>query len=265
MNYEDIWEVLQELGAGGQGKVFEVIRKTELLGYESETISSLINVTASSKDPKQRHQNLKSFKNNFAKLLELDKPENHRALKVLHKPSEARDLHLAKKRLEKEISVMAENFHPNLLKIIEYDKEFDWYVSQFYPDGSLDRKTDLFKGDLYSTLKAIRPIIEAVGILHQKGYVHRDIKPHNIFLDNNNLILGDFGLIYFTDPQKTRISATYENVGSRDWMPGWAYSLRIEDVKPTFDVFSLGKVIWSLLSGKPILPLGYFYNEQSYV
>ena len=54
--------------------------------------------------------------------------------------------------------------------------------------------------------------------------------------DNNNLILGDFGLVFYSDNDKPRVSKTFENVGSRDWMPGWAYGKRVEEVNPTFDV-----------------------------
>jgi len=158
---------------------------------------------------------------------------------------------------------MAEDLHPNLLKIIEYDEDYDWFVSQYYPSGSLDNYIEKFKGDLKGALIAIRPVVEAVEILHHRGDVHRDIKPHNIFIDNNSLILGDFGLFYFSDSLNTRISETFENIGSRDWMPGWAYGRRVEEVKPSFDVFSIGKVIWSMVSGKPILPLWYFDAGES--
>ncbi len=105
-------------------------------------------------------------------------------------------------------------------------------------------------------MKAFRPLVEGVAKLHERGFVHRDIKPQNIFIDaNGNLVLGDFGIVFFDDPAHTRLSATFENVGSRDWMPGWAYSVRIEAVKPAFDVFSLGKVLWAMISTKPVLPL----------
>ena len=93
--------------------------------------------------------------------------------------------------------------------------------------------------------------------------VHRDIKPHNIFISAaGELVLGDFGLIFFDDDQHTRISATFQNVGSRDWMPGWAMTMKVEEVKPTIDVFSLGKVLWSMLSGTPVLPLWYWKRPR---
>ena len=86
--------------------------------------------------------------------------------------------------------------------------------------------------------------------MHGKGLVHRDIKPENIFVDESEqLVLGDFGLVFFMDRDRTRLSDAYENVGSTDWMPGWATRMRIEEIKPSFDVFSLGKTIWSMVLG----------------
>jgi len=58
---------------------------------------------------------------------------------------------------------------------------------------------------------------------------------------------------------------TYENVGSWDWQPEWATGFRAENVRPTFDVFGLGKVLWWMVSGRPIqtLRLWYFDQDQS--
>ena len=64
------------------------------------------------------------------------------------------------------------------------------------------------------------------------------------------------------DDQHNRFSETYENGGSRDWMPTWAMGIRLEEVKPSFDVFTLGKVLWSMVSGKQILRLLYFDKKQ---
>jgi len=48
-------------------------------------------------------------------------------------------------------------------------------------------------------------------------------------------------------------------------MPTWAYGVRVEDVKPTFDVYCLGKLLWSLISGKPKLLLWYYDKPQNNV
>jgi serine/threonine protein kinase len=91
-----------------------------------------------------------------------------------------------------------------------------------------------------------------------------DIKPQNVFLDaGDQLILGDFGLVFFADDSHTRLSGTLENVGTRDWMPPWAVGKRLEDVTPAFDVFALGKLFWSMISGLPLLPY-WWYDRPEY-
>ena len=45
-------------------------------------------------------------------------------------------------------------------------------------------------------------------------------------------------------------------------MPAWAYGQRLDQVRPTFDVFSLGKLLWAMLSGKPRLRLWYIERPE---
>ena len=193
-----------------------------------------------------------------------DNPMNHGALKILHSPNEARNFEDAEERLRRELKAMKQASHPNLLKIEAYNRDEKWFVSKYYPNGTLKDRSGWFNGQVERTLTAIRPIVHGVATLHGKGIVHRDIKPDNIFVDENEqLVLGDFGLVYFTDITHTRLSETAENVGSYDWMPPWAMRVRLEEVKPSFDVFSLGKTIWSMVSSKSItLPLWYHRREE---
>ena len=120
----------------------------------------------------------------------------------------------------------------------------------------------LYQNQVLDSLRALRPVVEAVAKLHQVDVVHRDIKPANVFIDQaGRLVLGDCGLA-FKREIADRVTETFENVGSRDWMPGWAMGLRLTDVRPTFDVFSLGKVLWAMIAGKPILQLWYHREPQ---
>jgi hypothetical protein len=78
---------------------------------------------------------------------------------------------------------------------------------------------------------------------------------------DDRLILGDFGLVYFEGQANERLSDTIGNVGSRDWMPGWAMGIRIEDLKPTFDI-SLGKLLWALVCPGKIMQLWYYDDPR---
>lgn len=261
MDYSSRWEIIKDIGQGGQGKVYEVLDKNRFHTKVNlqEMIQASIKKFSSIQTKKTKEEAFELFKVAVLQLIQIEDPIHHGALKILHEPKDARDFKRAEVRIKREIQAMSENQHPNLLKILEADDNSKWFVSQFHPRGTVDKNPKKFVGNFGKALRAFRPLVEGVSELHKKNLVHRDIKPQNVFLDlNDDLVLGDFGLVFFTDDLHTRISDIFENVGSRDWMPAWAMGMRVEDIKPSFDVFSLGKLLWSMLSGKLILRLWYF-------
>jgi serine/threonine protein kinase len=135
-------------------------------------------------------------------------------------------------------------------------------ITDYHPNGTLDKWLSVYKGKTLQALEAFRPLVEAVDILHKNDTIHRDIKTENIFVaKDNRLVLGDFGIVFYRDGQ--RLTETYERVGSRDWMAPWAHTgLRVDDVRENFDVFSLGKVLWCVISGQRLLPFWYLDRPQ---
>lgn len=263
MDYLKKWKIIGTLGEGGQGKVHRVFKLELDSKIKSSVINTLEKIVISTSHHESRKENYERFFEALSEMLKMQDPSQQGALKVLHEPQEARDAGLAQERIKREIKAMSDNLHPNLIRILDVDPDSAWYVSQFYPNGTLLDKREMFKGNFSKAINAIRPLVEAVATLHEKGCVHRDIKPQNVFLNpNNDLILGDFGLVYFEDDKHTRISEKYENVGTRDWMPPWAMGMRLEDVRPTFDIFSIGKLLWSMVSGKSFLQLWYFDADE---
>lgn len=121
MNYEERWNIVDELGEGGQGKVYRVSNKLSDINTQNEIITSLRNITAIVNDAKIRNENFKNFKESILDLIKLDNPSNQFALKVLHDFEKARDSENAFERIKREINLMKKNLHPNLLKVIEVD------------------------------------------------------------------------------------------------------------------------------------------------
>ena len=281
MKYKARWEKIDSIGEGGQGKVFRVLdrNKVSLDSFAfSRAIKTALEITEHADTIRKIEEHVaesrrtgsltasEQIQKSINEFVRAQDPINHGALKILHPPNEARNSKDAEERLQREMQAMKQTSHPNLLKIEDYNCDHDekWFVSKYYPNGTLKCRSDWFTGQVERTLTAIRPIVHGVATLHGKKIVHRDIKPENIFVDENEqLVLGDFGLVYFTDGTHTRLSGTVENVGSYDWMPPWAMRKRIEEVKPSCDVFSLGKTIWSMVSSKSIaLPLWYHREEE---
>ncbi len=267
MDYSNQWQIIEELGQGGQGKVSRVL-DTSKFRITQEIKPGIENSIKNYSNNIQRtEEKKKAFFEQFQKavigIVRMNDFSYHGALKVLHQPTEARNAYRANDRIKLEIKAMSDILHPNLLRILDADSDSTWFVSQYHPNGTLVENQHRFVGNFAKALRAFRPLVEGVSELHKKDRVHRDIKPQNIFFDAaDNLILGDFGLIFFTDTHHTRLSDTLENVGSTDWMPPWATRMRVEDVKLSFDVFSLGKLLWFMVSGLPILRLWYFDDPE---
>ncbi|MDA2920770.1 protein kinase, partial [Desulfobacterota bacterium AH_259_B03_O07] len=257
MDFNIRWKKIEEVGQGGQGKVFRVIDRQKFTN--ADNIKSAIENLERSSEERFRDK----FGEAIIDFVRRYDPTNQGALKILHEPEVPSDSELAAERIRREIEAMKNLSHPNLLKILDVDDESKWYVSQYYSRGTLANNLNLFQGKILKALNAFSSLVEAVSLIHESNKIHRDIKPQNIFLDTSgNLILGDFGLVFFTDEEHSRISERYENVGSRDWMPPWGYGARIEDLRPSFDLFCLGKVLWSMISGRSFLRLWDFMDDE---
>ncbi|MBM3191885.1 MAG: serine/threonine-protein kinase [Chlamydiae bacterium] len=98
-------------------------------------------------------------------------------------------------------------------------------------------------------LNIIEQITEGLSYLHSQGYVHRDIKPGNIFIDqNDNILIGDLGLT-----EKASVVAESPTaqclVGTLKYLPLEALSGKIsKETAKKRDVWALGIMIWELLA-----------------
>ena len=265
-SHQKRWKIQEKIDKGGQGTVYLV---NDLQFDPSEHIDILaegLRATISASLPDQRSSGRIKAITSLEQLFVNFGASSKGALKTLNLPGDSPNPEKAEARAKREIQVLSECTHPNLLKLIDFDEQELWFVSKYYRNGTLDSLGGECKGQFCKVLLAVRPLVEAVAVLHQQSMVHRDIKPQNIFIgDVNELVLGDFGLVHFTDSSEARVTSTSENVGSWEWMPPWATDKRVEDLSPSFDVFSLAKVIWSLVSGKPFMRYWNFSEDDNNV
>ena len=250
------WRVIREIGRGGQGIVYEVEDTSDLT--EDVLLDRFRIVLGKAKVPISYQDSETTHRELIQLIRKISATTSQRAaLKELLPPDESVNERTALDRMKSEIETIHTISHPSLPPILDENIDGRWYVTKFFSGGTLASKPDLYQNRVLDSLRALRPVVEAVAKLHQVDIVHRDIKPANVFIDQaGRLVLGDCGLA-FKRESVDRMTETFENVGSRDWMPGWAMGLRLADVQPNFDVFSLGKVLWAMIAGRPILPLWY--------
>ena len=101
--------------------------------------------------------------------------------------------------------------------------------------------------------RMLRSAASAVEAAHQQGLLHRDIKPANILVDEQDrVVVTDFGLARdVSDEDQMRLTATGLAMGTPAYMSPEQASGKRHLMGPTTDVFSLGTVLFAMLTGTP--------------
>lgn len=99
--------------------------------------------------------------------------------------------------------------------------------------------------------RIVGAVARAVEHLHQQGIVHRDLKPSNILLDRDDQpYVTDFGLAKVFEPG-SEMTATGVIAGTPSYMAPEQASGRNSEVGPAADIYSLGAILYELLTGEP--------------
>jgi hypothetical protein len=155
------------------------------------------------------------------------------------------------KRFQKEIEVLKKLSHPSIVRIVEsYAEDQPIYVSEYCEKGDLT-KVDLSRKTLLEKLLIFRQICDAMATAHAEGIIHRDLKPENILVRGNDTIaVGDFGLCLDLADVQERLTTTTEAVGARHYIAPEMEDGRAIDPRPVSDCYSLGKLLYYLLTGR---------------
>ncbi|MCI0341291.1 MAG: serine/threonine protein kinase [Planctomycetales bacterium] len=180
------------------------------------------------------------------------------ALKILP-PSLGRDPQF-RERFEREARSLATLSHPNVVSIIDRGVEEGLhFIVMEYVDG-VNLRQVLSAGGLSTAeaLTIVPKLCAGLAYAHERGIVHRDVKPENILLDRSgNVKIADFGLsrIVGNLESRGRITGTQVVMGTYDYMAPEQRE-RSRDVDHRADLYSLGVVVYEMLTGE--LPIGRF-------
>lgn len=159
-------------------------------------------------------------------------------------------------RLVLEAQAAARLSHPAILRVLDVGKTGagDPFLVMELLDGEalaevLDRERRL---DAVTAVRTILPIADALAALHERGIVHRDVKPENIFLarcDSGRWQpkLIDFGVAKLEQPVAKRITRKGMAVGTPNYMS--PEQLQGQETDPRSDVWALSVVLYETLTG----------------
>lgn len=163
-------------------------------------------------------------------------------------------------RFTREARTLARLNHPNIVSVYEFGNvEETYYFLMEYVDGSNLREiVEARQLTPEHALTIVPHLCDALQYAHDKGVVHRDIKPDNILMAvDGSVKIADFGLsrILGNESQKDLLTGTHQVMGT----PRYMAPEQLEgshDVDHRADIYSLGVVFYEMLTGE--LPIGRF-------
>lgn len=156
-------------------------------------------------------------------------------------------------RLRLEAQTAGRLNHPNVVGVYDFGSHHGqpYLVMEFVDGWSLAQERSL-RGVLHPYDAAAIAAQAAAGLAaaHQCGVIHRDIKPANVMLTGDRTAkIADFGIARFADEAASALTVTGKILGTADYLaPERALG---RPAQPASDVYSLGCVLYELLTGRP--------------
>ena len=183
-----------------------------------------------------------------------DERFDHRvAIKVLHSSQADADL---VRRFQAERQTLANLDHPNIARLLDGGETESGipYLAMDYVDGiPIDDYCDSHCLSVEERLRLFQKVCDAVDYAHRNLVVHRDIKPFNILVtEQGEPKLLDFGIAKFIDAAAHEHAMAVTREGNEALTPGFASpeQVRGEPITTATDVYSLGVLLYILLSGR---------------
>jgi len=185
-----------------------------------------------------------------ARHIALDRPV---ALKVLRQQHNV--ARVSRKRFEREAQALGQLLHPNIVAVTDFGMDHDvpFLVMELLHGQDLARRLRAGALPVALACRYALEMLDALAFVHERGLVHRDIKPGNIFLESTavgeRVKLLDFGLARLvapgTDAAVTRVG---EMLGTPVYMAPEQVSGDAADART--DVYAMGLVLFEMLAGK---------------
>lgn len=155
-------------------------------------------------------------------------------------------------RFHQEALALAGLAHPYIVPVydlVDEDNRF-WIVMELLSGGHLDQRIERDRPTIKAAVEIIRDVAEGLAFAHNKGIVHRDIKPMNILFNSDGIPkLVDFGIAKLVQSQQSVVQTRDGlSLGSPTYMsPEQATGSKHIDKRT--DIYALGITFYKLLTG----------------
>jgi serine/threonine-protein kinase len=161
----------------------------------------------------------------------------------------------APERFRREAHAVAALKHPGIVEIYDFveatETEPSYIVAELIEGPTLRQLMEASGGRLLPEVAALiaLPLTEALAVAHERGVIHRDVKPDNVMIETSGkasrVVLTDFGIAHITGMET--MTATGAMVGSPAYMS--PEQSRGHEVGPATDLWSLGTMLYEMVTG----------------
>lgn len=166
-------------------------------------------------------------------------------------------------RLRLEALAAGQLSHPNVVPVYDVGEHdgHPWFCMKYVAGETLNDRLLTGPMNAQDAVRLLLPIVDAIQAAHADGILHRDLKPSNILIANDGTpFVTDFGLAKRTQSEESQslgpgrdasITKTGAILGTPAWMSPEQAAGQTSSIGPASDIYSLGAILYAMLSGRP--------------